>query len=1134
MRGGGKRATRRWDPAENDWKFTALGKSFYSTLRRNYLVQVPVKVAGKRKDGSAYTLKTWMPIEKFGLTPINMPLNLTYRQRLARVKASVQGQLDRGALLEYSDETWSLDGGGSWRIHEETVGVDNGEGEAHVILDRRVGTRPVICTLPFPEAIMPEAFEEHDDMLCVPRQLAALLRKDFSEICTELEEAEQALYGTCVWQTEGCSPRMIFEFCRRKELACVAVHMDAVIEVQAGNKPIVAFAIHGSHCYFYQDRKARQLLMKRELPSNSAKVQKQSRPNKKTPPAIEWGVWNWRIEPGHFFVEDESINSVRGWFLQQQRHPRVVLKDELTIRCLVYTCSKIDQVSGVCVVHAMPKESSDIMEWLQRLPVSIEYRGEGLPGITNKVLLALLGQKNRRFLTGEEKNILLEQYQYSCSNCGAQTSELEWDHIVPLSQSMDGEQPMEGFAPLCRACHQNKTCNESRNLDGNVLASKFEKSVYDTYVLSERLPPLVYQAHDVQNLSRCEIADVRRCRKRALEFCAHDIPIFSPLDQIEEVQDCTLGDLNFVTRPATNFIKQLGYSGPGWQHRVLTEWLLHTGTISWRDVSHRLRATAHYPADCLRKPLEVMEDAWDGLEHAKRAVNSMIGLWARDGAVGYRLVSSEDGRDAPLGSMKHVFHYEGGSVTDYLVPVHTVSSLSLRPLHDLCLSSEATRVGQMIYAIRQTGGSILQFKTDSCLYRPKRKSKLAEIAYDQLHCLRGTARCLDCYSTMTPNQSVERVFRVSAATESDLMKSDPGLPARRCERPIVRQLVWRDLTPEEAEQRIADGQGCLVLGCAGTGKSTFMSSVVERLRSTCKVDIISKTHCAAARIKGDTCDHYVRRRVLFGHCSADYIWCDEIFQSDISILGCLNQLTYTNVRFLFTGDPHQFGAIGNCWRGATVPEDAFMHSRLLHRMVDGNRLVLTQCRRSEESLFNFFSSLIPGGVRFDAPLSQCLQDARQQFNFDGPARYNLTISHKKRKQINGILNRHFKPPGAVFVRVNTCKAVGLNEPQSMFLWPGLELYGCVQSERKGIKNQVLYNIEEIGNEGVVLQGGIQLSFEEARNWLRLSFAQTYSSSQGTEFSETLRLHDTNSKFFTKRHLFVGLSRAKRADMVSVV
>ena len=48
---------------------------------------------------------------------------------------------------------------------------------------------------------------------------------------------------------------------------------------------------------------------------------------------------------------------------------------------------------------------NDIKCWLERLPLNMEYRGEGLPGITNKVLLALLGHKNRRFLTGEEKAV---------------------------------------------------------------------------------------------------------------------------------------------------------------------------------------------------------------------------------------------------------------------------------------------------------------------------------------------------------------------------------------------------------------------------------------------------------------------------------------------------------------------------------------------------------------------------------------------------------------------------------------------------------------------------------------------------------------------------------------------------------
>ena len=49
----------------------------------------------------------------------------------------------------------------------------------------------------------------------------------------------------------------------------------------------------------------------------------------------------------------------------------------------------------------------------------------------------------------------------------------------------------------------------------------------------------------------------------------------------------------------------------------------------------------------------------------------------------------------------------------------------------------------------------------------------------------------------------------------------------------------------------------------------------------------------------------------------------------------------------------------------------------------------------------------------------------------------------------------------------------------------------------------------------------------------LSFAQTYASCQGTDFEGKLRLHDTTHKFFTRRHLFVGLSRATESGAVDV-
>ena len=94
MRNGEERAVRRYDPAENDYRFTKLGKSFYARLKRNYVVQIPVKVKGKRKDGSFYNIKSTLPISKMGVDRIEMPLNLTAAQRTAKIKELISSKLD--------------------------------------------------------------------------------------------------------------------------------------------------------------------------------------------------------------------------------------------------------------------------------------------------------------------------------------------------------------------------------------------------------------------------------------------------------------------------------------------------------------------------------------------------------------------------------------------------------------------------------------------------------------------------------------------------------------------------------------------------------------------------------------------------------------------------------------------------------------------------------------------------------------------------------------------------------------------------------------------------------------------------------------------------------------------------------
>ena len=85
-----------------------------------------------------------------------------------------------------------------------------------------------------------------------------------------------------------------------------------------------------------------------------------------------------------------------------------------------------------------------------------------------------------------------------------------------------------------------------------------------------------------------------------------------------------------------------------------------------------------------------------------------------------------------------------------------------------------------------------------------------------------------------------------------------------------------------------------------------------------------------------------------------------------------------------------------------------------------------------------------------------------------------------------------------------------------------------------MRNQCLYTVKEVGGDSVSFQE-LESTFthEQVKQWFRLSYAQTYASCQGTEFDGPLRLWDTTNVHFTRRHLFVALSRAKQAAFVDV-
>ena len=85
---------------------------------------------------------------------------------------------DGEPLMHHSQEECSYDDGGAWAVSEETVATDpdSGQAESHAALDRRLGT---LGSPTFQGSLCKEAFEHHDDMACVPRQIAIVLKRDF-------------------------------------------------------------------------------------------------------------------------------------------------------------------------------------------------------------------------------------------------------------------------------------------------------------------------------------------------------------------------------------------------------------------------------------------------------------------------------------------------------------------------------------------------------------------------------------------------------------------------------------------------------------------------------------------------------------------------------------------------------------------------------------------------------------------------------------------------------------------------------------------------------------------------------------------------------------------------------------------
>ena len=183
-----------------------------------------------------------------------------------------------------------------------------------------------------------------------------------------------------------------------------------------------------------------------------------------------------------------------------------------------------------------------------------------------------------------------------------------------------------------------------------------------------------------------------------------------------------------------------------------------------------------------------------------------------------------------------------------------------------------------------------------------------------------------------------------------------------------------------------------------------------------------------------------------------------------------------------------------------------------HQLCNGFRVTLQRYRRGEDpELFDWFH-----GLYGQEDARGLADESRARYPAECDPLCNprvLCLSHKKCLRINATQNARLKPQGSLYCQWEGEDLCGATmQPQSMYLWVGLELVGCPRGSGRQLTVQgVIYTVTAIADDALELQmrpeychgasdERVQVPLDEACAQLRLCHAMCYYTCQAALFA----------------------------------
>ena len=280
---------------------------------------------------------------------------------------------------------------------------------------------------------------------------------------------------------------------------------------------------------------------------------------------------------------------------------------------------------------------------------------------------------------------------------------------------------------------------------------------------------------------------------------------------------------------------------------------------------------------------------------------------------------------------------------------------------------------------------------------------------------------------------------------------------------------------------------------------------------------LAPTHAAARLLpgEGDTIHHFVGKYAMQGAYKG-WILLDEISMCCLPLLAALDQLRLGDCKICTFGDWEQLPPHpdSNSWRGCHVSPCAFQQSRLYRSWSDCTCFRLTRCRRSDQNHVDFYTAL-------SQDLKKAISQSKKRYRDADDADLHICISHKRRRSINSYKQ-------AKVSQGKQCIEIPGGDDPPFQCFVGTKLVGSATTGK--FVNGGKYIVIELGDACVTLKDEItenifQASVESVSKHCMLAWAMVYPKVQGCTVNGTVKLHDLQSPFLNRCHLYVGLSRA---------